>query len=136
MRKCITMRDKVISMKYTKEQISKLMIDWENRHGENCIEYIGYGDAYNFALFLLEKGYTFLGDVCTEEISELKCGFCAYADTVWAFSDESENYDLKNRLQFEVFPEYIVNKASETAYNDLIKHLMNKEMHEDEGQDA
>ena len=47
----------MISMKYTKEQISKLMIDWENRHGENCIEYIGYGDAYNFALFLLEKGY-------------------------------------------------------------------------------
>ena len=130
------MRDKVISMKYTKEQISKLMVDWENRHGENCIEYIGYGDAYNFALFLLEKGYTFLGDVCTKEISELKCGFCAYADTVWAFSDESENYDLENRLQFEVFPEYIVNKASETAYNDLIKHLMNKEMHEDEGQDA
>ena len=126
----------MISMKYTKEQISKLMIDWENRHGENCIEYIGYGDAYNFALFLLEKGYTFLGDVCTKEISELKCGFCAYADTVWAFSDESENYDLENRLQFEVFPEYIVNKASETAYNDLIKHLMNKEMHEDEGQDA
>ena len=122
------MRDKVISMKYTKEQISKLMIDWENRHGENCIEYIGYGDAYNFALFLLEKGYTFLGNVCTKEISELKCGFCAYADTVWAFSDESENYDLENRLQFEVFPEYIVNKASETAYNDLIKHLMNKEM--------
>ena len=127
------MRDKVISIKYTKEQISKLMIDWENRHGENCIEYIGYGDAYNFALFLLEKGYTFLGDVCTKEISELKCGFCAYADTVWAFSNESENYDLENRLQFEVFPEYIVNKASETAYNDLIKHLMNKEMHEDEG---
>ena len=127
------MRDKVISMKYTKEQISKLMVDWENRHGENCIEYIGYGDAYNFALFLLEKGYTFLGDVCTKEISELKCGFCAYADTVWAFSDESENYDLENRLQFEVFPEYIVNKASETAYNDLIKHLMNEEMHEDEG---
>ena len=127
------MRDKVISMKYTKEQISKLMIDWENRHGENCIEYIGYGDAYNFALFLLEKGYTFLGDVCTKEISELKCGFCAYADTVWAFSNESENYDLENRLQFEVFPEYIVNKASETAYNDLIKHLMNEEMHEDEG---
>ena len=127
------MRDKVISMKYTKEQISKLMVDWENRHGENCIEYIGYGDAYNFALFLLEKGYTFLGDVCTKEISELKCGFCAYADTVWAFSNESENYDLENRLQFEVFPEYIVNKASETAYNDLIKHLMNKEMHEDEG---
>lgn len=126
----------MISMKYTKEQISKLMVDWENRHGENCIEYIGYGDAYNFALFLLEKGYTFLGDVCTKEISELKCGFCAYADTVWAFSDESENYDLENRLQFEVFPEYIVNKASETAYNDLIKHLMNKEMHEDEGQDA
>ena len=126
----------MISMKYTKEQISKLMIDWENRHGENCIEYIGYGDAYNFALFLLEKGYTFLGNVCTKEISELKCGFCAYADTVWAFSDESENYDLENRLQFEVFPEYIVNKASETAYNDLIKHLMNKEMHEDEGQDA
>ena len=123
-------------MKYTKEQISKLMVDWENRHGENCIEYIGYGDAYNFALFLLEKGYTFLGAVCTKEISELKCGFCAYADTVWAFSDESENYDLENRLQFEVFPEYIVNKASETAYNDLIKHLMNKEMHEDEGQDA
>ena len=130
------MRDKVISMKYTKEQISKLMVDWENRHGENCIEYIGYGDAYNFALFLLEKGYTFLGDVCTKEISELKCGFCAYADTVWAFSDESENYDLENRLQFEVFPEYIVNKASETAYNDLIKHLMNEEMHEDERQDA
>ena len=51
----------MISMKYTKEQISKLMVDWENRHGENCIEYIGYGDAYNFALFLLEKGYTFLG---------------------------------------------------------------------------
>ena len=127
------MRDKVISMKYTKEQISKLMVDWENRHGENCIEYIGYGDAYNFALFLLEKGYTFLGDVCTKEISELKCGFCAYADTVWAFSDGSENYDLENRLQFELFPEYIVNKASETAYNDLIKHLMNKEMHEDEG---
>ena len=126
----------MISMKYTKEQISKLMVNWENRHGENCIEYIGYGDAYNFALFLLEKGYTFLGDVCTKEISELKCGFCAYADTVWAFSDESENYDLENRLQFEVFPEYIVNKASETAYNDLIKHLMNKEMHEDEGQDA
>ena len=126
----------MISMKYTKEQISKLMVDWENRHGENCIEYIGYGDAYNFALFLLEKGYTFLGDVCTKEISELKCGFCAYADTVWAFSNESENYDLENRLQFEVFPEYIVNKASETAYNDLIKHLMNKEMHEDEGQDA
>ena len=126
----------MISMKYTKEQISKLMIDWENRHGENCIEYIGYGDAYNFALFLLEKGYTFLGNVCTKEISELKCGFCAYADTVWAFSDESENYDLENRLQFEVFPEYIVNKASETAYNDLIKHLMNKETHEDEGQDA
>ena len=123
-------------MKYTKEQISKLMVDWENRHGENCIEYIGYGDAYNFALFLLEKGYTFLGDVCTKEISELKCGFCVYADTVWAFSDESENYDLENRLQFEVFPEYIVNKASETAYNNLIKHLMNKEMHEDEGQDA
>ena len=123
----------MISMKYTKEQISKLMIDWENRHGENCIEYIGYGDAYNFALFLLEKGYTFLGNVCTKEISELKCGFCAYADTVWAFSDESENYDLENRLQFEVFPEYIVNKASETAYNDLIKHLMNEEMHEDEG---
>ena len=123
-------------MKYTKEQISKLMVDWENRHGENCIEYIGYGDAYNFALFLLEKGYTFLGDVCTKEISELKCGFCAYADTIWAFSDESENYDLENQLQFEVFPEYIVNKASETAYNDLIKHLMNKEMHEDEGQDA
>ena len=123
----------MISMKYTKEQISKLMIDWENRHGENCIEYIGYGDAYNFALFLLEKGYTFLGDICTKEISELKCGFCAYADTVWAFSDESENYDLENRLQFEVFPEYIVNKASETAYNDLIKHLMNEEMHEDEG---
>ena len=123
----------MISMKYTKEQISKLMVDWENRHGENCIEYIGYGDAYNFALFLLEKGYTFLGDVCTKEISELKCGFCAYADTVWAFSDESENYDLENRLQFEVFPEYIVNKASETAYNDLIKHLMNEEMHEDEG---
>ena len=122
----------MISMKYTKEQISKLMIDWENRHGENCIEYIGYGDAYNFALFLLEKGYTFLGDVCTKEISELKCGFCAYADTVWAFSDESENYDLENRLQFEVFPEYIVNKASETAYNDLIKHLMSEEMHEDE----
>ena len=130
------MRDKVISMKYTKEQISKLMVDWENRHGENCIEYIGYGDAYNFALFLLEKGYTFLGDVCTKEISELKCGFCAYADTVWAFSDESENYDLENRLQFELFPEYIVNKASETAYNDLIKHLMNEEMHEDERQDA
>ena len=130
------MRDKVISIKYTKEQISKLMIDWENRHGENCIEYIGYGDAYNFALFLLEKGYTFLGDICTKEISELKCGFCAYADTVWAFSNESENYDLENRLQFEVFPEYIVNKASETAYNDLIKHLMNKEVHEDEGQDA
>ena len=130
------MRDKVISMKYTKEQISKLMIDWENRHGENCIEYIGYGDAYNFALFLLEKGYTFLGDVCTKEISELKCGFCAYADTVWAFSDESENYDLENQLQFEVFPEYIVNKASETAYNDLIKLLMNKGMHEDEGQNA
>ena len=130
------MRDKVISMKYTKEQISRLMVDWENRHGENCIEYIGYGDAYNFALFLLEKGYTFLGDVCTKEISELKCGFCAYADTVWAFSDESENYDLENRLQFEVFPEYIVNKASETAYNDLIKHLMNEEMHEDERQDA
>ena len=126
------MRDKVISMKYTKEQISKLMIDWENRHGENCIEYIGYGDAYNFALFLLEKGYTFLGDVCTKEISELKCGFCAYADTVWAFSDESENYDLENRLQFEVFPEYIVNKASETAYNNLIKHLMNKGISEDE----
>ena len=126
----------MISMKYTKEQISKLMVDWENRHGENCIEYIGYGDAYNFALFLLEKGYTFLGDVCTKEISELKCGFCAYADTVWAFSDESENYDLENRLQFEVFPEYIVNKASETAYNDLIKHLMNEEMHEDERQDA
>ena len=126
----------MISMKYTKEQISKLMIDWENRHGENCIEYIGYGDAYNFALFLLEKGYTFLGDVCTKEISELKCGFCAYADTVWAFSDGSENYDLENRLQFELFPEYIVNKASETAYNDLIKHLMNKEVHEDEGQDA
>ena len=126
----------MISMKYTKEQISKLMVDWENRHGENCIEYIGYGDAYNFALFLLEKGYTFLGDVCTKEISELKCGFCAYADTVWAFSDESENYDLENQLQFEVFPEYIVNKASETAYNDLIKHLMNKEMHEDEEQDA
>ena len=123
----------MISMKYTKEQISKLMVDWENRHGENCIEYIGYGDAYNFALFLLEKGYTFLGNVCTKEISELKCGFCAYADTVWAFSDESENYDLENRLQFEVFPEYIVNKASETAYNDLIKHLMNEEMHEDEG---
>lgn len=123
----------MISMKYTKEQISKLMVDWENRHGENCIEYIGYGDAYNFALFLLEKGYTFLGDVCTKEISELKCGFCAYADTVWAFSNESENYDLENRLQFEVFPEYIVNKASETAYNDLIKHLMNKEMHKDEG---
>ena len=123
----------MISMKYTKEQISKLMVDWENRHGENCIEYIGYGDAYNFALFLLEKGYTFLGDVCTKEISELKCGFCAYADTLWAFSDESENYDLENRLQFEVFPEYIVNKASETAYNDLIKHLMNKEMHKDEG---
>ena len=123
-------------MKYTKEQISKLMVDWENRHGENCIEYIGYGDAYNFALFLLEKGYTFLGDVCTKEISELKCGFCAYADTVWAFSDGSENYDLENRLQFELFPEYIVNKASETAYNDLIKHLMNKEVHEDEGQDA
>ena len=130
------MRDKVISIKYTKEQISKLMIDWENRHGENCIEYIGYGDAYNFALFLLEKGYTFLGDICTKEISELKCGFCAYADTVWAFSDGSENYDLENRLQFELFPEYIVNKASETAYNDLIKHLMNKEVHEDEGQDA
>ena len=130
------MRDKVISMKYTKEQIRKLMVDWENRHGENCIEYIGYGDAYNFALFLLEKGYTFLGNVCTKEISELKCGFCAYADTVWAFSDESENYDLENRLQFEVFPEYIVNKASETAYNDLIKYLMNKEGHEDEGQDA
>ena len=127
------MRDKVISMKYTKEQISKLMIDWENRHGENCIEYIGYGDAYNFALFLLEKGYTFLGDVCTKEISELKCGFCAYADTVWAFSDESEDYDLENRLQFEVFPEYIVNKASETAYNNLIKHLMNKGISEDEG---
>ena len=126
----------MISMKYTKEQISKLMVDWENRHGENCIEYIGYGDAYNFALFLLEKGYTFLGDVCTKEISELKCGFCAYADTVWAFSDGSENYDLENRLQFELFPEYIVNKASETAYNDLIKHLMNKEVHEDEGQDA
>lgn len=126
----------MISMKYTKEQISKLMVDWENRHGENCIEYIGYGDAYNFALFLLEKGYTFLGDVCTKEISELKCGFCAYADTVWAFSNGSENYDLENRLQFEVFPEYIVNKASETAYNNLIKHLMNKEMHEDEGQDA
>ena len=127
------MRDKVISMKYTKEQISKLMIDWENRHGENCIEYIGYGDAYNFALFLLEKGYTFLGDVCTKEISELKCGFCAYADTVWAFSNESENYDLENRLQFEVFPEYIVNKASETAYNDLIKHLMSKKVYNDEG---
>ena len=126
----------MISMKYTKEQISKLMVDWENRHGENCIEYIGYGDAYNFALFLLEKGYTFLGDVCTKEISELKCGFCAYADTVWAFSDGSENYDLENRLQFELFPEYIVNKASETAYNDLIKHLMNEEMHEDERQDA
>ena len=126
------MRDKVISMKYTKEQISKLMIDWENRHGENCIEYIGYGDAYNFALFLLEKGYTFLGNVCTKEISELKCGFCAYADTVWAFSDESEDYDLENRLQFEVFPEYIVNKASETAYNNLIKHLMNKGISEDE----
>ena len=123
-------------MKYTNEQISKLMVDWENRHGENCIEYIGYGDAYNFALFLLEKGYTFLGDVCTKEISELKCGFCAYADTVWAFSDESENYDLENQLQFEVFPEYIVNKASETAYNNLIKYLMNKEMHEDEGQNA
>lgn len=136
MKKCITMRGKVISMKYTKEQISKLMVDWENRHGENCIEYIGYGDAYNFALFLLEKGYTFLGDVCTKEISELKCGFCAYADTVWAFSDGSENYDLENRLQFEVFPEYIVNKASETAYNDLIKHLMNEEVCEDEGQDA
>ena len=126
----------MISMKYTKEQISKLMIDWENRHGENCIEYIGYGDAYNFALFLLEKGYTFLGDICTKEISELKCGFCAYADTVWAFSNESENYDLENQLQFEVFPESIVNKASETAYNDLIKHLMSMEMHEDEGQDA
>ena len=123
-------------MRYTKEQISKLMVDWENRHGENCIEYIGYGDAYNFALFLLEKGYTFLGNVCTKEISELKCGFCAYADTVWAFSNESENYDLENRLQFELFPEYIVNKASETAYNDLIKHLMNKKVHEDEGQDA
>ena len=126
------MRDKVISMKYTKEQISKLMIDWENRHGENCIEYIGYRDAYNFALFLLEKGYTFLGNVCTKEISELKCGFCAYADTVWAFSDGSENYDLENRLQFEVFPEYIVNKASETAYNDLIKHLMSKKVYNDE----
>ena len=123
----------MISMKYTKEQISKLMIDWENRHGENCIEYIGYGDAYNFALFLLEKGYTFLGNVCTKEISELKCGFCAYADTVWAFSNESENYDLENRLQFEVFPEYIVNKASETAYNNLIKHLMDKGVSEDEG---
>ena len=123
----------MISMKYTKEQISKLMIDWENRHGENCIEYIGYGDAYNFALFLLEKGYTFLGNVCTKEISELKCGFCAYADTVWAFSDEGEDYDLENRLQFEVFPEYIVNKASETAYNNLIKHLTNKEVYDDEG---
>ena len=119
-------------MKYTKEQISKLMVDWENRHGENCIEYIGYGDAYNFALFLLEKGYAFLGDVCAKEISELKCGFCAYADTVWAFSDEGEDYDLENRLQFEVFPEYITNKASETAYNNLIKHLMNKEVSEDE----
>ena len=126
------MRDKVISMKYTKEQISKLMIDWENRHGENCIEYIGYGDAYNFALFLLEKGYTFLGNICIKEISELKCGFCAYADTVWAFSDKGEDYDLENRLQFEVFPEYITNKASETAYNNLIKHLMNKEISEDE----
>ena len=122
----------MISMKYTKEQISKLMVDWENRHGENCIEYIGYGDAYNFALFLLEKGYTFLGNVCTKEISELKCGFCAYADTVWAFSDEGEDYDLEKRLQFEVFPEYITNKASETAYNNLIKHLMNKEVSEDE----
>ena len=127
------MRDKVISMKYTKEQISKLMIDWENRHGENCIEYIGYGDAYNFALFLLEKGYTFLGDVCTKEISELKCGFCAYADTIWAFSDESEDYDLENQLQFEVFPEYIVNKASKTAYNNLIKHLMDEKVYNDEG---
>ena len=127
------MRDKVISMKYTKEQISKLMVDWENQHGENCIEYIGYGDAYNFALFLLEKGYTFLGDVCTKEISELKCGFCAYADTIWAFSDESEDYDLENQLQFEVFPEYIVNKASKTAYNNLIKHLMNEEVCKDEG---
>ena len=122
----------MISMKYTKEQISKLMLDWENRHGENCIEYIGYGDAYNFALFLLEKGYTFLGSICTKEISELKCGFCAYADTVWAFSDESEDYDLENRLQFEVFPEYIANKASETAYNNLIKHLMNAEVYDDE----
>ena len=118
----------MISIKYTKEQISKLMIDWENQHEENCLEYIGYGDAYNFALFLLEKGYTFLGDISTKEISELKCGFCAYADTIWAFSDESENYDLENQLQFEVFPEYIVNKASETAYNDLIKHLMDKEV--------
>ena len=127
------MRDKVISIKYTKEQISKLMVDWENRHGENCIEYIGYGDAYNFALFLLEKGYTFLGDICTKEISELKCGFCAYADTIWAFSDESEDYDLENQLQFEVFPEYIVNKASKTAYNNLIKHLMDEKVYNDEG---
>ena len=123
----------MISMKYTKEQISKLMVDWENRHGENCIEYIGYGDAYNFALFLLEKGYTFLGNVCTKEISELKCGFCTYADTVWAFSDEGENYDLENRLQFEVFPEYITNKASETAYNNLIRHLMDEKVYNDEG---
>ena len=120
-------------MKYTKEQISKLMVDWENRHGENCIEYIGYGDAYNFALFLLEKGYTFLGNVCTKEISELKYGFCAYADTVWAFSDEGEDYDLENRLQFEVFPEYIVNKASKTAYNNLIRHLMDEKVYNDEG---
>ena len=102
----------------TPGQIKYLMNEWEYRHGESCIEYVGYGYAFNFAEYLMTRGYTFNEDYY-DTFESLKDHITAYLDVVNAF----DNYCYEEVLTYLEFPEYMSKFSTDEEYNNFISSL-------------
>ena len=106
-----------------KEALAVIMRQWEIEHGEDCIEYVGYGYGKVFSEWLVATGYKFTGSVCTDTLEELNDNIVAYFDVIAAFTDDANDEALDERLRWEVLPDYLTNHASDEEYINAIMHF-------------
>jgi hypothetical protein len=106
-----------------KEELTAIMQEWEREHGEDCIEYVGYGYGKVFSEWLLAAGYAFTGSICVDTLEELSDNIIAYFDVIAAFTDDSDNEALDERLRWEVLPDYLTNYASDEEYINAVTHF-------------
>lgn len=92
-----------------------LLKNYERKHGENAIEYVGYRDVKNFVMFLQHEINIPIPDYYLSQISDIH----AYGDVFFEFEDlfsEERIYkQIKEKIKIDFF-DYELNLALTAHY--------------------